>query len=178
MKFLTQIPDAYRRSLAWLVLSVWLLSSGVAIWLVFHEPYRDFLQDRVPVVTSGVSASDDSRITVVHFLDDKCSCTRFSRPHIEALESTHIEARHVFVEPGNSKGMFAGEFSDLVVTSPSVAVMNKAGSLAYYGPYTDGLVCSQGNDLVKRVFENLAQDSNYQWMNVLGYGCFCDWPVV
>ena len=172
------VPDTYRRPLAWSILAIWLVLSGLAIWFSFHEPYRDFLQGKEPSFNSDIALTGVAGLTVVHFSDGNCPCTRFSLSHVSNLERELNKAHHIRVSPNDLASLPWDRVSKLAVSSPSVAIINAAGKLAYYGPYTDGLLCSQGNDLVSQVLENLRADENFQWMNVLGYGCFCDWPSV
>ena len=62
-----------------------------------------------------------------------------------------------------------------VPASPAVAIWDEHGKLAYFGPYSSGLVCGQGDDFVSRVMVRLTQKQNPEWINMLGVGCFCPW---
>ena len=60
-----------------------------------------------------------------------------------------------------------------VVATPAVAVIEADGSVAYFGPYSAGAVCGEGEDLLKTVVKQLQENQNFAWFNLLSYGCFC-----
>ncbi len=162
--------------LSWLILVSWLLLVGLVMWVKFNEPYRNFIETRMPKFSDNKIIDDVDGLTVLHFIDKKCPCTRFSEKHIETLEQELKAANHVRIQATELPDFDPAIFNDWVISSPSVAVINTSGELAYYGPYTDALLCNQGRDIVKQVIENLEETNDYYWFNVLGYGCFCEWP--
>ena len=177
MKLSKPFQNVTKKSITWFILVSWLFLSGLAMWFIFNQPYRHFIETKIPTFKQSKLLDGFDGLTVVHFVDKNCPCTRFSNTHIEALEQELTSANHVRIKAGEWVNTdLKNSMKDWLISSPSVAVFKESGQLAYYGPYTDALLCNQGNDLVKQVINSLGKDKDYQWFNVLGYGCFCDWP--
>ena len=156
-----------------MVLILWLATVIVLFWkLQFQYETQWFTFDGS---TLGIPASPKiGHQLVVHFIDPECPCTRFSKPHIEALEETFKDLNITFksVNPGlapvNQMGLSA------VPASPAVAVWNEAGELSYFGPYSKGALCGEGEDLLRPV---LRQEIRGQLTHQEAIGCFCQWPI-
>jgi hypothetical protein len=134
--------------------------------VIFNGHILEKLFERMPNKLSG-------KVTVVHFTDEKCACSSYSFSHIEDLKSALSEAEHFTMSSLNSltKGIF-------IPATPSVAVWDKQGQLAYFGPYSSGIVCGEGEDFVSRVMDQLNQKKNPKWINMVGIGCYCPWSKV
>jgi len=159
---------------AWLLLGIWVVASALAIWFIFHDPYRDFLGTRQPDFSGDTRSLANAQTTFYHFVDEACTCTRFSLPHILDLAKRYPDVKHVRIQARGS--VVPKALNQFSVASPAIAIVNASGKLNYYGPYSSGLVCTEGEDLVARVLASMESDASFQWLNVLGYGCFCDWP--
>lgn len=127
-----------------------------AVWVSFDGSRLP----KLPAVTSGTR--------VVHFVDPDCPCSKFSLPHIQKVEQTWGGKQIAFsqVEVGRA----GHEFFGLVPATPAVAVWDRTGNLAYFGPYTSGAICGEGEDLLGRFFNNRLAG---QWTNQEAVGCFC-----
>lgn len=111
---------------------------------------------------------------VVHFVDEACPCSKFSEPHIAELEATWAPqgVRFKSVQAGNELELDQSLLAE-IPASPSVAVWDAAGELNYFGPYTSGVLCGQGEDLLAQVLNNPTQG---QRISQEAVGCFCSWP--
>jgi len=109
----------------------------------------------------------------MHFIDPACPCTRYSLPHIADLENTWKDGGIRFTT--QYAGAEAPGFEVAVPASPAVAIWNSDGELTYFGPYTSGQYCGQGEDIVQQHLE-VPEQSEGQWTNQEAVGCFCEWP--
>ncbi|MFN3237637.1 MAG: DUF6436 domain-containing protein [Pseudomonadales bacterium] len=130
-----------------------------SVWVTFSGGYLPTIEAE-PGVTR-----------VVHFVDSECPCTKFSKPHIADVElqwaSSEIQFRTVELATTT-------EFAGLIPAAPAVAAWDEAGELVYFGPYTSGTFCGEGEDLLGRLFmQRLAG----QWTNQEAVGCFCEQPA-
>jgi len=159
----------------WLIMAAWLLFVGGGFWwfeyrywhrftaqnVVFNGEVLRQLQQRLPV---------SLKTTVVHFNDYACPCSRYSAPHIQRLQEVFKDTRQMVLSPGH--GLMQGLN---IPATPSVAVWDEKGRLAYFGPYSSGAVCGSGQDFVSRVLHSLAEAKNPMWVNTLAVGCYCPW---
>ena len=125
------------------------------------------------LVDAKVLPSD--RPLVMHFIDPKCPCSRFTIPHLAKLKSefSHI-AEFVHYESREFSARVKTEHFD-VPAGPSVAIWSKLGELSYFGPYSGGAVCGQGEDFVARILTSLEAGGTPHWINQEAVGCFCKW---
>jgi hypothetical protein len=118
-----------------------------------------------------------NKALVVHFVDPDCPCSRFSTPHIQELElafSKNIEFVDFLSSVETDERM--QQFKAAVIPAgPAVAVFSQSGDLAYFGPYSSGAVCGEGDDLVAATLTSLDNNINPQWINQENVGCFCQW---
>jgi len=117
---------------------------------------------------------------VVHFVDYDCPCAKYSLPYIDELVETRAVSLDNFVLsatanlaelPPPLRAIF-----ELVPASPAVAIWNSDGELAYFGPYSSGAYCGDGEDMVLYILDSLAQGNRPQWVNQEAQGCLCEWP--
>lgn len=147
-------------------------------------------------VESGVTLGGaDKHITVINIVDPNCPCSRYSIPHIRTLmETFSSEDVQFFLLPGSQKSawktddVFRGieslglsmqqSFLSVISMTPAVMVFNQDQQLAYFGPYSEGATCGQGQGYVELVLDSLISTGvNPKWMNTSAIGCFCPWNV-
>lgn len=160
--------------IAWLtlmVLSFWWFEyrhwqSFADTTMTFNGSILNKLFERMPHKLNG-------KVRVVHFIDEKCACSSYSRSHIEDLQSVLNDTEQFTM---SSLDSLTNGIS--IPATPSVAIWDQKGKLAYFGPYSSGAVCGEGVDFVSRVIVQLSQQKNPKWINMLGIGCYCTWPKV
>jgi len=141
---------------------------------------------------------DDKVTTVVHFWDPACDCSRFNEKHVRDLMAEYRKQGIRFVVVARAESFANREalsqkaravFGDVDViwnqdlrlnksipSSPAAIILDGQQQLAYFGPYSEGAVCSAGSGrFVERILDGVLAGKNPQFINTLAYGCFCDW---
>jgi hypothetical protein len=67
--------------------------------------------------------------------------------------------------------------SEQVPASPAVAIWDRSGKLAYFGPYSEGLTCNSSNSFIEPILNALTDDRPVDATHTLAVGCYCPWPV-
>ena len=139
----------------------------------------------------------ENDLTLVHFWDPECLCSRFNTQHVQSLMEEFGDRGVKFLIVLNSasanqketwqKGReyFPGatvisssslSMSSLIPASPATAVLDQSGQLAYFGPYSLGGLCLSSDDgLVETVLSDLLAGRPLQFNTISGSGCFCAW---
>lgn len=127
-------------------------------------------------------------IRVVHFWDPACPCNVGNQQHLGDLVSQFASQGltfHVLQKPG-SHGQLPTNLSALeplaslpgsehLPASPAVAIWDRQGRLAYFGPYSEGAVCNASNSFVEPIIKALLEGRPVQATNTLAIGCYCRW---
>lgn len=154
------------------VLVVWLVAVAIAFWWFqfrYLGNYRDFY-----VSFTGESLSQPlpehlrGAIRIAHILDPNCPCARFSHQHITDMEEAYA-GKVNFSRWQDLPSNFVKNVE--IPASPAVAVWDSRGDLAYFGPYSGGAFCGEGEDFVDSVINMIRQNENPRWINhdALGY---------
>ena len=114
---------------------------------------------------------------IVHIIDPDCPCSRFSVKHIAELESKYgQQAEFININTVAADDTRKAQLKSLVIpASPAVAIWDKEGELAYFGPYSGGKFCGEGFDFVATTLSSLGGNFNPRWINQEAVGCFCQW---
>lgn len=127
-------------------------------------------------------------IRVVHFWDPACPCNVGNQQHLGELIE-HFAPQgvrfHVMQKPG-SQGQLPGNLAALqplaalpgsehLPASPAVAIWDREGRLAYFGPYSEGAVCNASNSFIEPVLKALVEGRKVNASNTLAQGCYCPW---
>ncbi len=138
---------------------------------------------RLPAGLAGPGA-----IRVVHFWDPACPCNVGNQQHLAELVE-HFAPQgvtfHVLRKPG-SDGQLPANLdalqslaelpgSEQLPASPAVAIWDREGRLAYFGPYSAGAVCNSSNSFIEPVLRALLQGRHVDASNALASGCYCPW---
>lgn len=162
-----------------LMMCTWLFAMVFSFWWFEYRYWQLFADAKVTfdgqVLTELINKvqpdnTTEQQVTVMHFTDDECPCSSYSRSHIQSLQPVLAKSLQITVTP---KDATVAKLK--IPATPSVAVWDKGGNLAYFGPYSSGALCGQGDDFVTRVMKELKQDKNPEWINMLGVGCYCPW---
>lgn len=171
------------QALPFAVTLAWIITTICAFWwfqfrhLGAIEKYSVEFNSQQLREISIIPNSNTNRALVIHIIDNTCPCSRFSTPHIVDLErkfESRVEFKtwdqEIFLNP-----RFEILASMTPVASPAVVIWDKHGELAYYGPYSSGSFCGQGEDLVQLILDQLQLNVNPKWINHNAIGCFCRW---
>jgi hypothetical protein len=140
---------------------------------------------RLPDPLAGPGA-----IRLVHFWDPACPCNVGNQQHlgelIERYEPQGVEF-YTVQKPG-SHGQLPDNLSHLkplavlpgseqIPASPAVAIWDRSGKLAYFGPYSEGLTCNSSNSFIEPILQALNEGREVSATHTLAVGCYCAWPV-
>ncbi|MDH0731662.1 DUF6436 domain-containing protein [Pseudomonas sichuanensis] len=127
-------------------------------------------------------------IRVVHFWDPACPCNVGNQQHLGELVE-HFAPQgvsfHVVQRPG-SHGQLPANLgaleplaglpgSEHLPATPAVAIWDRNGELAYFGPYSEGAVCNSSNSFIEPILKALNEGRRVQASNTLAVGCYCPW---
>ena len=61
--------------------------------------------------------------------------------------------------------------------SPAPSRPDRDGRLAYFGPYSEGALCTSANSFIEPILDALGAGRPVQADSNLAAGCFCDWTA-
>ena len=140
---------------------------------------------------------------VFHFFNGQCSCEKANRQHVKTLIKKYTKLGYLFLlvpQKQTQGGLTSAELKkpwqsmlakyehsvvmlnqhDLkalpIPASPSAAVLDEQGQLAYFGPYALGGVCkADENGLIESVLNSMMAGFKPDHKFIGGFGCFCRW---
>lgn len=105
--------------------------------------------------------------TIIHFYQTDCACNNSSETHIQQLNDVATKNNYSFVSLEVDNAL-------LVPSTPSVAIINETNELVYYGPYGEGLGCSQTNGFALTVMNNHLLGYSANLIVQSAKGCYCN----
>lgn len=127
-------------------------------------------------------------IRVVHFWDPACPCNVGNQQHLGELLQTYVPRGVEFyaVQKAGSHGRLPDNLQALkplaelpgsadLPASPAVAIWDHDGRLAYFGPYSEGALCTSSNSFIEPIIEALSAGRPVRAESNLAVGCFCPW---
>ena len=128
-------------------------------------------------------------IRLVHFWDPACPCNVGNQQHLgELIEHFGpLGVEFYAVQKPGSHGQLPATLSALkpiaalpgaeqIPASPAVAIWDRNGKLAYFGPYSEGLTCNSSNSFIEPILQALHQGRAVDATHTLAVGCYCSWP--
>lgn len=180
-----------RKTLITIAIALWIGSMLTGLWWYksrFIRPFSETTalfsgeQLRLPDSIAGAGA-----VRFVHFWDPACPCNVGNQQHLaEMLERYAGEVEFYYLQKPGSKGQLPKALgsmrhlsslpgSQALPASPAVAIWDRSGHLAYFGPYSEGAVCNSSNSFIEPVLDALLENRPVAAANTLAVGCFCDW---
>ena len=179
--------------LASLLILLWAVSMLYAYWWYEARYLRSFSDQtalfygetlRLPAEMAGPGP-----IRLVHLWDPACPCNIGNQQHLADLIERFGSQGVAFysVQKPGSNGQLPSTLDALLPlsalpgsgqlpASPAVAVWDRSGQLAYFGPYSEGATCSSSNSFIEPILDALIDGRPVNASNTLAVGCFCDWP--
>jgi hypothetical protein len=174
---------------------LWLIGLLTAFWWYQNRYIRPFelrselfsaAQLALPVELAGPGP-----IRLVHFWDPACPCNIGNQQHLAELVAHFAPlgvSFHAVQKPG-SKGQLPELLASIPLldlppgaeqlpASPAVAIWDRRGQLAYFGPYSEGATCNASNSFIEPVLQALLDDRPVNATQTLASGCFCDWRPI
>lgn len=175
------------------------MACAAALWLGyrwFEGRYVRAFSDR-PALFAGdtlrlpPALAGPGRIRVVHFWDPACPCNVGNQMHLGELVERFSGAGGVdfyaVQKPGNHgqlpitlsaiKPLDSLPEARQITSSPAVAIWDRQGKLAYFGPYSEGLVCNSQNSFVEPILQALKAGRSVDATHTLAVGCYCPWSA-
>ncbi|MBA6130405.1 MULTISPECIES: DUF6436 domain-containing protein [Pseudomonas] len=178
------------------LMSLALLLCAATLWQVYTTFQARYLRpfDNQATLFDGsqlqlpAELAGPGPIRVVHFWDPACPCNVGNQQHLGDLVSQFAKqgvAFHVLQKPG-SHGQLPANLTGLqplgslpgsehLPASPAVAIWDRRGHLAYFGPYSEGAVCNASNSFIEPILKALLDDRQVSASNTLAVGCYCPW---
>lgn len=107
-----------------------------------------------------------NRSSILHFSQPNCQCQQFSEAHIKDIND--IATANSF----NVKNITIEDHTILPAT-PSVAILNNLGEVVYFGPYGEGLACSQTSGFAQTMLSNFIKGYSADLIIKEAKGCYC-----
>ncbi|MGE8497245.1 MAG: DUF6436 domain-containing protein [Pseudomonas sp.] len=187
------MPRPSRKSLlAGLIAVAWIIAMVAAFWW-FEARYMRTFSDQTALFSGDSLRLPDELagpgpIRLVHFWDPACPCNVGNQQHLSELIEHYAPQGVAFyaVQKSGSSGQLPRSLSGLqaldglhgaeqLPASPAVAIWDRNGELAYFGPYSEGLTCNSSNSFIEPILEALADGRRVNASNTLAVGCFCAW---
>lgn len=145
--------------------------------ILHEELHKDLLAHDVP----------KSPVYIYNILDENCSCTKYSKNHLQDVISLYpaSEIQNILVSQSGSlessdeydrhiTGDVAKKIITAVPATPSVAVVDQKRKIAYYGPYSSDYFCgSSGESFIQAVLKKVLSKEAFYSINLAVVGCFC-----
>jgi hypothetical protein len=129
----------------------------------------------------------------VHFWDPACPCNVGNQQHLgelierfggDSVGSSGVDFYSV-QKPG-SHGQLPATLSAIkplstlpgaeqITASPAVAIWDRDGKLAYFGPYSEGLTCNSSNSFIEPILQALSAGRPVDATHTMAVGCYCPW---
>ncbi|MGB0732355.1 MAG: DUF6436 domain-containing protein [Pontibacterium sp.] len=184
---------------ALIIFAMWILAVCVAFWwfqVRWISSLDDYTSDawfdaetlQIPAVTQQIG-----KITLYHFYDETCPCTKFNTQHVIDVEakyrSKNVEL--IVLVPSkeaieDARETFPNAVDVLTTTSqfappasPAVLVTSAEAKPEYIGPWSPGAVCNgKDEDFVSAVVDELILGKKYEFIRNYAQGCLCPWPIL
>lgn len=182
----------HKKLLAGLIAALWVLTMVAAFWW-FEARYLRPFSERTALFDGSVlqlpaELAGPGTIRLVHFWDPTCPCTVGNQQHLAELVARYDGQGVDFhaVRKAGTVGQLPDSLqalktidalpgSEQLPASPAVAIWDRQGRLAYFGPYSNGFSCTSGNSFIEPVLDALLQERQVAADNTLASGCFCNW---
>lgn len=106
-----------------------------------------------------------------HISQSGCFCQQVAQPHISSVSKVLTE--HAF----NNRSLLLKPEHFLLEhlpSTPAIVVFNQTGQLAFFGPYSTGLLCSTGNGFIERQISQFNRQQYYGATVISdAKGCYC-----
>ena len=178
--------------LSWLLV----LTCAIGVWAAYHwfeGRYLRAFNDQTALFAGDVLAlpaelAGPGPIRMVHFWDPACPCNVGNQQHLSELLATYAPQGVDFyaVQKPGTHGQLPATLgaikplptlpgAERLSVSPAVAIWDRSGQLAYFGPYSEGITCNASNSFIEPVLQALTQGRSVNATHTLAVGCYCPW---
>jgi hypothetical protein len=133
-------------------------------------------------------------IRLVHFWDPACPCNVGNQQHLtELIERFAGEdaagqsgVKFYSVQKPGTQGDLPSSLNTMtplnslpgaehITSTPAVAIWDREGRLAYFGPYSEGLTCNASNSFIEPILLALLDSRSVSATHNMAVGCYCSW---
>ncbi|NRA52564.1 MAG: hypothetical protein HRU23_00270 [Gammaproteobacteria bacterium] len=108
--------------------------------------------------------------TVIHFTAPNCHCTQFGEAHKKAINTSAMSQGFNIV----NVQLDPTDLNTIIPSTPAVLLVDKLGQLLYFGPYSQGLACSQSNGFIETALNNYKIGLSAKLILSETQGCYCN----
>jgi len=187
-----------KKTLSYLVIIIWIPFIIWAFWSLQYKNYTLFIKNgtfneaklksfiKNDFLKHASKFPQKYDITIYNFLDSSCVCSRYASKHIQDITKKYAGQNIAFIlisqnARENKPDYYTRieddpslQLQDFIPATPSVAVVDKQGRLAYFGPYSSDYYCGTGKDsYVEKIIYALSTKKNVSNINLSDFGCFC-----
>lgn len=189
--FLGHCGPMHKRILTFLFLLAWLAALLCALWWYQSRYFRAFDPDDTWLAGQQLQLPEylagEGPIRLLHFWEPACPCNAGNQQHLaKIMHEFAADVQFYHVQKAGTKGQLAKPLramqaiaeipgSQQLPASPAVAIFDRQGRLAYFGPYSEGAICTSSNSFVEPILDALRQGRAVAANSTLANGCFCDW---
>ncbi|MDB6052071.1 MAG: thiol-disulfide isomerase [Pseudomonas sp.] len=155
----------------------------------FSDQTASFAGD---VLSLPAALAGPGRIRLVHFWDPACPCNVGNQQHLTELVEQFGGAQGVdfySVQKPGTQGRLPSTLdaikplkslpgAERITASPAVAIWDRDGNLAYFGPYSEGATCNSSNSFIEPILKALSAGRSVNATHTLAVGCYCPWLAV
>lgn len=160
----------------------------------FQSRYLRPFSDQTAIFAGDMLSLPDElagpgRIRLVHFWDPACPCNVGNQQHLAELVERFGAGGGVdfyAVQKPGSHGQLPTTLNAIkllaqlpgaeqISASPAVAIWDRDGKLAYFGPYSEGLTCNSSNSFIEPILQALTSGRPVDATHTMAVGCYCRW---
>ncbi|MFT2092410.1 DUF6436 domain-containing protein [Paraglaciecola sp. 2405UD69-4] len=104
--------------------------------------------------------------SVIHFSKPGCECQQFSESHIEDINKLALGSQFKIQN-------VVLDHDEIIPAVPSVAIIDPTGEVIYFGPYGQGLGCSQTTGFAQTMLSNFLKGFAANIVIREAKGCYC-----
>lgn len=184
-------PSPRGRWLPWIVVACWLCVVALGFWRFEFRQLTHFSGPRpFAAAWDSTQVADAQKwfrqsiaptqpvapaaaFTLVHLYRPDCDCNRFTDRHVAAIEKQFRGRGMRLIRVASNAGN-APPNGAWLASTPAAFVFDAAGSLVYFGPYSDSAWCGTSAGLVERAMERILAGNPPHPSPQPAWGCFCD----
>lgn len=117
------------------------------------------------------TAFDRTKPSIIHFIDNDCKCQNTSLAHIKEIDLLAQQHNYNVTTVNVSDYV---SLLPLVTSVPSIAILGNNGEFVYFGPYGEGLACSETAGFAQAMLNNYLKGYNAELIASEAKGCYCN----
>lgn len=158
------------------IVAIWLIYTMLSFVIVSKERLVEFDKQGVianynpqqigALLTEEFANSFALKSTVLHLGRENCPCSQFTEAHVSSLAKMAEDHQLTNVYKTPSRG-------SLVYSTPAVAIFDSEQQLIYFGPYGQGIGCSETTGFAQTVLNNHVKGYDDAVIISSAKGCYC-----